>query len=374
MSGDEMPERPVEMVELPVEMLDGDSLALRDALDDATAPPAPVRRRANPIVGIVELAVGVLAIIAGTMWWQGIPMIQRAALVVGGLVVMYLGIRSVVHAFRPQADVALWLSVAWLGILTLVAILAPILPLGEREDVSKTLLDPTLQRPNIFSKHPLGTNVDGLDILARVIYGARASLVMGVVAVAIGMLIGGLLGLIAGYVKGPFSWIVNVLNDTMIAFPPLVLLLALAAVMDKDVKSLAIALGVLAIPVNYRLARANTLAVSEQAFVTAARSMGASRRRVLFRELMPNVAPQLLSYALILMAILIVAEASLSYLGLGVQRPTPSWGNMIAEGDGGYFERNPHLVFAPGITIFLTVFAFNLVGGRARQRWDRTSG
>lgn len=338
------------------------------------APLPPKRGRGNLPVGIVEILAGLIAVLAGCSWLNEQPMILRAAVVIAGIAVTYVGIRTAAHAIRPGADVAWGLAVLWLVLLIGFAILAPILPLGEHKNTAKTLAEPLLKRPQIFSKHPLGTNNYGLDMLARIAYGARASLTMGVLAVAIGMAIGGTLGMIAGYLKGGFGWVVNVLNNTMLAFPPLVLLLALATVMDKNVKNLALALGVLAIPVNFRLARANTMAVAEQGFVTAARSMGASRRRVLVRELFPNVAPQLLSYGLILMAVLIVAEASLSYLGLGVQPPTPSWGNMIAEGNGGQFELNPHVVLAPGLVVFLTVFSFNLVGGRARQKWDRTSG
>ena len=192
--------------------------------------------------------------------------------------------------------------------------------------------------------------------------------------VLIGLVVGGLIGMISGYLGGKVDWALGILNNTLLAFPPLVLLLALATVMERDARNIAIALGILAIPVNVRLARANTLAVAEQGFVTAARAMGASRRRVLFKELLPNVAPPLVSYGLVLMALLIVAESSLSYLGLGVQPPNPSWGNMIAEGNGGQFENYPHVVLVPGLVVFLTVFAFNLVGGRARSRWDRVGG
>lgn len=361
---------------------DGRDLPVVDVLDDvvesaaeAVPPPVPAKRgRGNLFLGVLEIAAGLVAMLAGASWLKDSPMILRAVLVIAGVAAIYTGVRNTVHAVRPGADVAWGLAVLWLVLLIAFAILAPVLPLGEHQNTAKTLAEPLLKRPQIFSKHPLGTNNYGLDMLARIAYGARASLTMGVLAVAIGMTIGGTFGMIAGYLKGKFDWVVNVLNNTMLAFPPLVLLLALATVMDKNVKNLALALGVLAIPVNFRLARANTMAVAEQGFVTAARSMGASRRRVLFRELFPNVAPQLLSYGLILMAILIVAEASLSYLGLGVQPPTPSWGNMIAEGNGGQFEMNPHVVLAPGLVVFLTVFAFNLVGGRARQKWDRTSG
>lgn len=318
--------------------------------------------------------VGIVAILAGTTILNDAAMFLRVVLVLAGLAAAYQAITVGVHHFRPEADVAFALAAFWLVTLIAVAVLAPLLPLGEHKDTAKALREPSLLRPDLFSEHPFGTNNFSLDILARVIYGARASLLMALAAVVIGMVVGGLIGMVSGYLGGKVDWVLGILNNTLLAFPPLVLLLALATVMERDARNIAIALGVLAIPVNVRLARANTLAVAEQGFVTAARAMGASRRRVLFKELLPNVAPPLVSYGLVLMALLIVAEASLSFLGLGVQPPNPSWGNMISEGNGGQFESYPHVVIVPGVVVFLTVFSFNLVGGRARSRWDKVGG
>ena len=132
---------------------------------------------------------------------------------------------------------------------------------------------------------------------------------------------------------------------------------------------MALALAAIGIPTYVRLARANTMVFAEREFVLAARSLGSRDRRVIFRELVPNVALPILSYAFIIIAVLIVAEASLSFLGLGIQRPDPTWGNMIAAGQDD-FDKHPHLVFAPGITMFLTVFSLNRVGEKARQIWD----
>jgi peptide/nickel transport system permease protein len=348
------------------------------AVTDVPVPPLPVAVAATPrnpslqwgsAFGLAVLAV--VAILAGTMWIGTAAMVLRVALVLAGLAAGYQAIRLAVRTRWPAADVAFWMSSVWLTILVTAAIAAPVLPIGEHRDTAKALTEPSLLRPDLFSGHPLSTNNFGLDMLARVIYGARSSLLMALAAVTIGIVIGGAVGMVSGYLGGKVDWSIGILNNTLLAFPPLVLLLALATVMERDPRNIAIALGVLAIPVNVRLARANTLAVVEQGFVLAARSMGASRFRVLRRELLPNVAPPLVSYGLVLMALLIVAEASLSYLGLGVQPPDPSWGNMIAEGNGGQFEMYPHVVLVPGTVVFLTVFAFNLVGGRARQRWDR---
>ncbi len=333
--------------------------------------PEPRRTRSRWAIAAVTGVAAVLLVVAGTTWLSSAAMAVRTVLTLAGLLTAYRALAIAVRIRHPHADVGMWLASTWLALLVTTALIAPWLPLGEHKDTVKGLREKPFLRPDLLSEHPLGTNNYGLDLLARVVYGARATLLMALFAAAVGVVVGGLIGMIAGYLRGTTEWSIGILNNTMLAFPPLVLLLALATVMKHDPRNIAVALGILAIPINIRLARANTLAVAEQGFVTAARAMGAGRRRVLFRELLPNVAPPLVSYALILMAVLVVAEASLSYLGLGVQAPNPSWGNMIAEGNGGVFEKNPHVVLVPGTVVFLTVFAFNLVGGRARQRWDR---
>jgi peptide/nickel transport system permease protein len=285
--------------------------------------------------------------------------------------VVYQGIARLGRAaFGPAVDVAFWLAVAWLVALVGAALLAPLLPLGEAEDTSKTLLNPPFDRPDLFSDNPLGTNNFGLDMLSRVINGARASLTVAVVAVVIGVIVGGAIGIVAGYRRGYTDRTVGIFNNTLLAFPPLVLLLALSAVLDPSVRTLALGLAILAIPINVRLARATTMQVAQREFIQAARAMGATKRRILLRELVPNVLPTLVSYGMIVVAVMIVAEASLSFLGLGIKQPAPSWGNMIAEGQQGVFEANPHVVLVPGIVLFLTVFSFNLVGEKLHARWD----
>lgn len=315
--------------------------------------------------GVALVAVGLMALSSG-------PMLARLVVVVAGAAAAYRGYGGVGRALRgPDWDAALWLSAAWIAVLVVAAVAAPQLPLGEHRDTAAALTEPSLLRPNLFGEHPLGTNNFGLDQLSRVVYGARASLLMALSASAIGLVVGGAIGIVAGTGRGWVDRVVSTANNSLLAFPPLVLLLALASVMERDSRNIALALGALSIPVNIRLARANAMTVAQEEFVQAARVMGASRPRILVREVLPNVVPALLSYALIVMAVLLVAEASLSYLGLGVQAPDPSWGNMIAEGEGGMFEDHPHLVLVPGGAMFATVLGFNLVGERLRQRWDR---
>jgi peptide/nickel transport system permease protein len=184
--------------------------------------------------------------------------------------------------------------------------------------------------------------------------------------------LGGTFGLISGYLRGWTDSLVGIVTNVLLAFPPLVLLLALAAVLPRTARNQALTLSILVIPVNVRLARASTLAFSQREFVLAAKAIGAKRRRIMVSELLPNVLVPLLSYAFIVLAVLIVAEASLSFLGLGIPQPAPTWGNMIAEGRNGVFEQYPHLVFVPATALFLTVLSFNLVGERLRLRF--TSG
>lgn len=356
----------------------GDALALTAA---ATLEPEPEERAAactgatwrSWIVGAATLAAGGALIVAGTLIVADAPMFWRVVLVLTGLVTIEQAIARTGRAiWGSDWDVLFWLSVAWLALIVTAAVMAPLLPLGESSDASKTLLEPIRARPDVFSSHPLGTDTLGLDLLARVVYGARVSLTVSTVAVLIGIAIGGVVGVTAGYVRGAFDSVVSVLVNSLLAFPPLVLLLALAAVLDRTARNMALILGLLAVPVFVRLARANALSLAQREFIVAAKAMGARPRRIVLRHLLPNVLPTLVTYGLVLLAILIVAEASLSFLGMGIPQPRPSWGNMIAEGENGVFEANPHIVIVPGVALFLTVLSFNVVGERLRRRWGAT--
>jgi peptide/nickel transport system permease protein len=333
--------------------------------------PPPRSRRRLAVEGGASAVVGVVAFVVGTLVLADGPMALRTALVVGGCIGVLRGVATALRIpFGAAFDASKWLALGWLALVVLAAVLAPLLPLGEHANTSKTLAEPPFTRPDLFSSHVLGTNNFGLDELARVIYGARASLTVSLVAVAVGIVVGGLIGVISGYSKGPVDRGIGILNNTLLAFPPLVLLLALSAVLDPNVRTLTIGLSILSIPINVRLARAAAIQLAQREFVQAARAMGATRRRIVVHELIPGVLPTLLSYGMIVVAVMIVAEASLSFLGLGIKQPNPSWGNMIAEGQQGIFEDNPHIVLVPGIVLFLTVFSFNLLGERFRSSWD----
>ncbi len=275
--------------------------------------------------------------------------------------------------FGDRFDFSFWFSLTWLALLSLAVALASWLPLGEHLDVANSLDQPINASPDPFSANPLGTNLFGLDLLARSVYGARSSLVIAVSAVVIGTVIGGTIGMVAGYFQKSVDRVVGIFTNSLLAVPPLILLIALATVLDPKIRNIALALSLLTIPGMVRLARATTMMYAPREFVVAARALGATRTRILFRELLPNVLPPILSLAIVMISILIVAEASLSFLGLGIEPPEPTWGNMIAEGEGSVFEDHPHIVLVPGAFLFLTVFAFNLVGEKARRRWDPRS-
>ena len=277
---------------------------------------------------------------------------------------------------RSRTDLTFWVSVCWLVGLTVCAALADLLPLGNAADTTATIGVAGYARPDLFSANPLGTNGFGLDLLARSIYGARVSLLTVGCTVVVSLLVGGVIGMIAGYFRGWVDMVIGIFADAALVIPALVLLIAFAAVLGpprtvpEAVLKSGIALAVVGIPTMIRLARANTMVFAQREFVTASRAMGATHTRILLRELLPNVALPLVSYAFIVSAVLIVAEGSLAYLGLGLQQPTPSWGNMIAEGGLRELRRHPHVPLVPGVFMFLTVFSLNIIGERARARWD----
>lgn len=274
----------------------------------------------------------------------------------------------VVPRARKPRSILVYLSYAWLTVVIALAVMADLLPLTSYA----TPVGPPRQTPQWGSLDLLlGTDKLGRSLLARCIHGAQVSLLVGTVASLVGSAIGSCIGMIGGYFRKRVDPVVRLLTDAMLAFPPLILLLALASVLTPSVRTLLVGLSLLIIPSFIRLARANTLAWSVREFVLAARNMGAGHGRILIKEIMPNVLPPLAAYLPIVMAALIVAEGSLSFLGLGIPPPTPSWGGMIADGKDAIAEA-PHMVFIPSLVIFCTVFALNQVGDHLRHRFDRT--
>jgi peptide/nickel transport system permease protein len=257
-----------------------------------------------------------------------------------------------------------WLAVAWIAIVVFSALAADLLPLG---DPAKISLLQRRQPPSAL--HLFGTDHLGRDMLARVVYGTRASLSVGLISAFLGLLVGGALGLLAGYFRGRLETLTMATMDVLLAFPPIVLALAIIAYLGQSLVNLTLTLALLSVPAATRVARAATLAFSAREFVLAARALGASHVRVMLRELLPNVLLPLGVYSLIVVAVLIVGEGLLSFLGLGVPPPMPSWGSMMSEGRE-QLDVAPHIAFIPAIAMFLTVLAFNLTGDRLRALTD----
>jgi len=265
---------------------------------------------------------------------------------------------------RRRFGVLFWLSVLWLAALISAAVLADYLPLYPRDEMDFLELETS---PFASENHLLGTDLQGRDILSRMIYGARVSLIVGLCAPAIGMAVGLAIGLVAGYYRGRIESLITIGLDTILALPGLVVLLLASAIFGGSLTVVSVSLGLLLIPAFARVSRANTLNFAQREFVVAARAMGARDSRVVLRELLPNVILPVTAYGLVVVAFAIVIEGALSFLGLSVPSPTPSWGGMIAEGREN-LAVSPHVSFIPACVMFLTVLSFNLVGDALRSR------
>jgi len=269
---------------------------------------------------------------------------------------------------KRQWSVLVWFSYFWIALVVFLAIFASALPIPSIDEV----VGPPRQPPQLGSLDTLlGTDGTGRSMLSRLIYGGQVSLVVGTVSALGGVLVGTALGLFAGYFRKGVDWSVTLVADVLLSFPALVLLLAITSIFSPSVPTLLVGLALTSTPTFIRLARANTMAWSSREFVRAARNMGASDSRILLREILPNVVPTIAAYLPLVIAALIVAEGSLSFLGLGVPPPTPSWGGMINAG-ATEMRTSPYLVFVPATVLFLTVFALNQAGEHLRLRFDRT--
>jgi peptide/nickel transport system permease protein len=261
-----------------------------------------------------------------------------------------------------------WAAIIWMIFVFAVAIFAGLLPIPD-----PTTMDMLERRQPFSMLHWLGTDGLGRDELSRLIYGARISLIVGLCAPVIGITIGGALGMLSGYFRGRFETLVVGSMDVLLAFPPLILVLAIIAFLGQSIFNLTCILGVLGIPAFMRVARAATLTLSRREFVIAAQALGATHGRILLRELLPNVILPLFAFFLLGVAVTIVVEGSLSFLGLGVPPPISSWGSMIGEGRES-LDVAPRLAFLPAVVMFLTVLSFNLVGDTLRALTDPRQG
>ena len=261
-----------------------------------------------------------------------------------------------------------WVAIVWIIVVFAAAGLVGVLPIP-----SPTDMDMLERRAPASALHWLGTDGLGRDELARLIYGARISLIVGLCAPVIGVTIGGALGMLAGYFRGRFEALVVGSMDVLLAFPPLILVLAIVAYLGQSIFNLTCIIGVLSIPAFMRVARAATLTLARREFVIAAQALGATHARILLRELLPNVFLPLVAFFLLGVAVTIVIEGALSFLGLGVPPPASSWGSMIGEGRES-LDVAPRLAFIPAVTMFLTVISFNLVGDTLRALTDPRQG
>jgi peptide/nickel transport system permease protein len=269
---------------------------------------------------------------------------------------------------RQRGRYAFRFACGWLGLCIFLSLFADLLPFKDYAATPDAGVTDAFRRgPGFRFDEPLGTDSLGRSELSRVVYGLRVSLLLALGAVSLAMFFGVAFGVTAGYLKGWVARVFDLVTDTLLAFPPLMFLLALSAALRPGFRTLTISLMFLAFPTQAKVARANTLTFASREFVLAARAMGAKSGRIIVREIIPNVALPVVSVSFLAMAGLIVAEGSLSFLGVGIPGPTPALGGMVAEGRSN-LATSPHLVFVPGAVLLLTVFSLNTVGDRARAR------
>jgi ABC-type dipeptide/oligopeptide/nickel transport system permease subunit len=249
-------------------------------------------------------------------------------------------------------------------LLVLAAVFGPLLvPYGPRD----MDLDSLRQPPSV--SHPLGTDSKGRDILSRIVTGARVSLAVGIAASALSLCIGIVLGLCAGYFGGRVDVLLSQLFDIFLAFPSLLLAIGISAVMQPGLTSAMLAITLVGWAGFARLVRGVTLSLKEQTYVEASRALGASSARILYKHILPNALPLLLVAGSLRVGGFILLEAALSFLGLGVQPPTPTWGSMISL-NRAYIGSAPWMVIFPGLAISVTVISFNVLGDFLRDKLD----
>jgi peptide/nickel transport system permease protein len=282
-----------------------------------------------------------------------------------------------------------WVAIGWLGFIVLTAILAKtkILTWGDpfgnsRVDTLRCAERGPLSDQGGAPGFLLGCDSNGRSMAARLALGSWTSLLVSTGAIVIGFTIGGTIGLVAGYFGGKIDTVISSAFNVLLSIPAIVLAIALVAVLKGDQSNpgglpieliLIIAIGVVAIPLVGRISRASALSWSQREFVLAAKAQGAKHGRIMIRELLPNVAPAMFSISLLGIAVAIVAEGTLAVLGISVQPPTPSWGQIIAD-DRSRIATSPHILLEPALLIFFTVFALNFLGDVVRARFDVREG
>lgn len=266
---------------------------------------------------------------------------------------------------RRMRDLELWIPAGFLVILILACFVWPLVyPVPK-----PTLGNAVPNLPPFSAGHLFGTDQTGNDVFSRILYGGRVSLEVGFGSAAVGLVVGGGLGAIAAYYRGLLEATVMRLLEIFLAFPSLVLAIVVASYLGPSEMHVIWAISFFTVPYFARLARANTLQVREQTYIRAAQLMGTPDRRTLLRHVAPNIVPPLMTFGLLGVGFSIIIEAALSYLGLGVPPPNPSWGNMISQGQQN-LTSHPDLVIIPSAFLFACVLAINLTGDALRYRWS----
>jgi peptide/nickel transport system permease protein len=263
-----------------------------------------------------------------------------------------------------------WICLGWIGFIIVLAVIANLLPLP----------NPDYQNYSVAQNsapgwgHLLGTDDLSRDILSRLIFGSRISLIIGFAGGAIGFVLGGIPAMISAYRGGRIDTALNTTSYVLLAFPAIVAVISIVTFWGHSIWKITLVVGIFGAPLIFRVVRAATLSYATRDFVTAAKALGASDRRILFREILPNILPTIVSFGLIAVASIIVLEGTLAVLGLSVQPPTPSWGNMLYEGsqllEGSKGQTNPWLVYFPAGAMFSLIFTLNVVADRLRSHFD----
>jgi peptide/nickel transport system permease protein/oligopeptide transport system permease protein len=263
------------------------------------------------------------------------------------------------------------IAIVWISVIVVIAVTADLwVPqwLGSPTDTDTTV-SATMSRLPPSAEHPFGTDALGRDVLCRVIYGSRISLAVGVLATAISTVLGLIMGALAAYYGGIWDTIIMRLADIFLAFPYTLFVIVLLAVIGQGIQNVFVAIGILGWPSIARVFRSAILSVKENDYVDAARAMGASDTRIIARHIFPNSVASIVVYATMNIGGAILTEAALSYLGMGVTPPNPSWGIMIQDGQQ-YLATQPWLMLMPGLAILTTVLAFTLLGDGLRDALD----
>jgi peptide/nickel transport system permease protein len=276
---------------------------------------------------------------------------------------------------RLRRDRAAMLGAVLVSLIVLAALLAPVLaPHDPAEQFRDGLTANGEPMPSTLTngggwQFPLGTDANGRDLLSRILYGARISLLVGVLANLMAVALGTLIGSVAGFFGGWAETVLMRLTDTVMAFPTLLLAMTLVAILKPSVWIIIVVIGVVYWTWIARVVYGQVVALRERDFITATQALGASRAYTLVRHVLPQLVPTLIVWGTLGIATNVMLEASLSYLGIGVQPPTPSWGGMIQQAQS-YYRTAPWMVLFPGLAIMLTVFAFNLLGDGLRDALD----